>query len=787
MLYARDVKWFRNFCTSARFTTIGARFTTIGARFIVGGCFAGMSAHADLNRTYRHAQPLPDAVFLQEIGEQILSPQPIRAVAITRDGVLWSGTDEGLSRREGTNWVPVTEVQSAIRRLVVIEGELWALSGTGARRQDAGRWTPVGSGKVVDVCGHRGEVIAATERRLFRVRGTSLEPLGEKDCRFPVTRIVTHTDVLHVHGVGRLTVFTQAKFGGLDLYGFEADQAWDWGSLPSPRTRDVLSMGNRLIVATDRGLGVLRGMSLTTLRGSDGLPYEDTLCLAAGFTNDVWIGTSRGAIRMVGDTWHYFSGQRWLPAEAVNAIAVGDQLVALATDRGLGLIRYEPYTLAKKAAYYERHLEEWGQKRLGLTHKLEWDEPRKEYVREVGDNDGGYTGDYLAAQSYRYAVTQDPAARREATNTFHALRWLEAMTGIPGFPARAVWAKGEVGHKSTGGSGGYPAEWHDTADGRFEWKGDTSSDELCSHYYAVGLFLELVAQGDEVRQAKTHLARIADHLIQHGWQLVDFDGKPTRWGRWDPDYFSTDEGRYDRGLQCVELLSFIRTAATVTGEKRFENAYQKLVSLGYPEHTLRQRNTSPPESVLHFLDELAFWGYWNLLRYEPNPELRGLYRRSMERTYEVVRVEQHPWLNFVYAALTGETGELAPSIRHLREWPLDLRVWSYQNSHRSDLHTPAGYVALKSGGGAAGGVRPFSPREREPMRWDAWTMQADGGTGGRDVVEPGGWLAAYWLARYHGFIDAPTATDPKLLTVATQDSPAVGAKPYVGPPRPAVP
>jgi hypothetical protein len=48
------------------------------------------------------------------------------------------------------------------------------------------------------------------------------------------------------------------------------------------------------------------------------------------------------------------------------------------------------------------------------------------------------------------------------------------------------------------GSGGYPAEWHDTADGKFEWKGDTSSDELCSHFYAISLFLELAAQGGEI-------------------------------------------------------------------------------------------------------------------------------------------------------------------------------------------------------------------------------------------------------------------------------------------------
>ncbi len=106
------------------------------------------------------------------------------------------------------------------------------------------------------------------------------------------------------------------------------------------------------------------------------------------------------------------------------------------------------------------------------------------------------------------------------------------MTGIPGFPARSVWAKGEQGHKSSGGSGGYPAEWHDTADGKFEWKGDTSSDELCSHFYAFALFLELAAEGEEKVRARTHLARLASHLIDHQWQLVDYDGKPTRWGRW---------------------------------------------------------------------------------------------------------------------------------------------------------------------------------------------------------------------------------------------------------------
>ena len=115
---------------------------------------------------------------------------------------------------------------------------------------------------------------------------------------------------------------------------------------------------------------------------------------------------------------------------------------------------------------------------------------------------------------------------------------------------------------------------------------------------------------------------------------------------------------------------------------------------------------------------------------------------------------------------------------HLREWPLDLVIYSYQNSHRTDLQTPPGYVAY------SGGTRAFSPREREPMLWDNWTMKAHGGTGGNDVVQPSAWLLAYWMGRYHGFIEAPHVTDPALLTVERNRGRALGAKPYAGPPRP---
>ena len=722
---------------------------------------------------------VPDEVYLQEIGRKVPTTFALASVAVF-EGQVYLGSAQGLYRLRGDALVSVEKAPpGSVLRLVPAKGALWAITGHGLNRFQGGLWQAISQETIVDVCEHLGEVIAASPRGLWRVGKAELEPMSTASCPFDMTRVTSYCETLYAGGPGRLSLFDGDRFGMRNVWKWEADNVWDWGDLPSTTLRDVLSVGGRLYLATARGLGVLRGMSLTRIRGEQGLCHEDTTCLAKGFGDDLWIGTSRGAIRHTAGKFHYFAGQRWLPDDQVNAIASGEHAVYLATDRGLGIIDYEPYTLVKKAATYERHLVEWGQKRLGFVHKLEWDDKLKEYVREIGDNDGGYSCDYLAAQSYRYAVTKDAAARREAVNTFQAIRWLEAMTGIPGFPARSVWAKNERGHQAQHGSGEAAAEWHDTRDGLFEWKGDTSSDEICAHFYAMTLFLDLVAQGEEINQAKTFLSRVAGHLMDHGWTLADWDGKPTRWGHWNPEYFNqAGEGSAASGLNGLQILSFIKTAEMLTGEAKFSRGYQELVKLGYPEYTLRQKRTFPPGDVLQFLDHLAFLCYPNLLKYETDPRLRSIYRRSFERSWEIERIEQLPWFNFVYGAVTGNECEVEAAVNHLREWPLDLVIYSYHNSLRADLYTPPGYVAY------SGGIRPFSPREREPMLWDNWTMKADGGSGGNDVVQPSSWLLAYWMGRYHGFIEAPKATDPVLLEAAPNRSQTSGAKPYEGPTRP---
>ncbi|HQE81442.1 MAG TPA: hypothetical protein PLM14_00495 [Candidatus Hydrogenedentes bacterium] len=739
----------------------------------------------------RHWKPVADSVYFQEVAEKIPTPQPATAVAVYDEaahvvtgGAIRIARDGALQDEPGA--------PSGVQRLRVLDGALWATTETGVYRCEGKAWQRIDERPFVDLCLHLGAVYGATRDELFRFQNgsfVSITPEGgylSSDSTVvmedfsqvladpvrigPIERIASYSGTLYLLLPGRLAL--------IDIDTFVPDPV-DWGMLPSGNTRDMMAQGSRLYVATDRGVAVLRGMAMTALRGQDGLPYEDTTCLAEGFDGDLWIGTTRGAIRKVGEEFHYFGADHWLPGDGVRDIAVAERTVYAATDAGLAIIRYEPYTLARKAAFYERALEEWGHKRLGFIHALYWSGDQDGWLREISDNDGGYTAHYLAAMTFKYAATGDKQARAEAVDAFKAMIWLDDITPSPGFIARAIWSvKGDRGQMSDRGSGGLPAKWYPTSDGLWLWKGDTSSDEVNGHIYSVALFHDLAAKGAEKERAKEHIARIAAHIMDNGWVLRDMDGKPTRWGRWDPEYLLTPYGFEARGLNGMEAQTYMITAQALTGDAKYQEGLEQLMKWRYHRYTVRQKLTFPPDSVVPWDDELAFRCYHPLLTYTKDPGLRSVYLRSLERSWEVMRMQHVPFFNYIYGALTGNDCEEEQAARHLREWSLDTVNHSYTNSCRCDLGTERGYVAY------GGGTRAMSPRETEAKDGSRNALGYDGRRAGKTVTPPIGWLEDYWMGRYYGFIEAPKTGDPALTTVEDRPGRRLGAAPYDGPPRP---
>ncbi len=744
----------------------------------------------------RNWTPVADAVYLQETGLKVVTDTPVTAVAVFNGSVLVS-LSGSVYELQADQLAVIPEAPAGIRRFRVLDGALWGISDTGLYRYDGTDLEQVSREPFVDACVVGGVVHAATRDTVYRYQNGSLvsvEPesgfrstnitflmedgsqvLMNPERIGPVLRIAGFNDTLYVLRPHNLVLLDH------DLVD---PRVADWGMPPSTDFRDMTALGNRLLLATDRGLGVLRGMSMTTLDGDDGLPYEDTTCFGQGFDGDLWIGTTWGAIRQIKDgPFHYFAGRRWLPDDKVNDIAVSADTAYIATDGGLGVIHYAPFTLQKKAAVYERRMEEWGHKRMGFIHLL-YKDANGEWIREITDNDGGFTTHWLTAMTYKYAVTGDPKAWEEAVNTLKAMVWLEEITGVPGFVARSIWSvHGDAGHKSEGGSGGLPARWTPTPDGNFEWKGDTSSDEIGAHYYAMATFCSVAPDGPEKERAKEHISRISRHIIENGWKLRDQNGKLTRWGRWDPEYLQRPYGMYARGLNGMEAQAYVATAIGLLGDDYFKQARQQLLDWGYHEHTVRQKLTFPPEDITVWDDALAFYSYYSLLKFTEIDWLRALYRRSLERSWEIKRIEKHPWFNFLYGAMTGNDCEAEASVQFLREWPLDLISYDYKNSHRADLHPEPGYVPYVMGPDT-NSPKQISPRESEPKKLDATLLALDGGSGGKRSITPAAWLESYWMGRYYGFIEAPEVNDPVLVGIEDTPLRTLGAAPYTGTPRP---
>ena len=733
--------------------------------------------------------PVADDIYLQEYAQKIPMDKPAASLAVLNNQ-CYVVVEGKIHILENESINPITSAPVNVKKLKSLDGKLWALSSDGIYCLKNEKWDKLDDKEFVDVCMHLGDLHAATRKEVYKLEDgkfidikpeigylssdiTMLQEDGSQVLADPVqigpiNQIASFNGTLHVlRPGGRLALF-DGKIVNQDFV--------DWGTLPSKSTYDMLSYGSRLFICTDHGLGVLRGSALTSLQGKDGLPFEETTCLEPGFENDLWIGTTKGAIRMLKDDWHYFGADHWLPGNNVHDIAVGVDIVYIATDNGIGIIHYEDYTLRKKAEYYERHLNEWEHKRLGFIHTIY--KKGDEWVREVSDNDGGHTAPFLAAMCYKYSVTGDKATRHEAVEAFKAMLWLEQVTPVDGLVARSIWSTtADADTRGRHGSGGLPAKWYPTKDGKWYWKGDTSSDEIIAHFYSVSLFHDLVAEGEEKEMAKKHLAKIASYIKDNGFMLIDMDGKPTRWGRWDAKYLLSPYGYSDKGLNGLEAMTFMQTAYALTGDKEFEEGFQQLMDWGYHNYIVRLKNTFPPTNVAPWDDNLAYRSYYTVLRYTKDPVMKSIYLRSLARTYEVKRMEHIAWFNFAYGTLTGNDCEEEEAVKHLREWTLDCVEHNYRNSFRDDLIPVPGYVPYESG------TKAISPREAAVKRGSRNALGYDGGASSWRVMEPTGFLRDYWMGRYHGIIEAPSTTDKNLISVEKRDG-KLGAKPYDGPDRP---
>jgi len=478
-----------------------------------------------------------------------------------------------------------------------------------------------------------------------------------------------------------------------------------------------------------------------------GLPLAGLRAVAIATDGSVWAAGAGGVVRFTDhvhpwERWHVFAGRRYLPSDDVLALAAGDGgSMWVRTARGLSHLRYEPWSLDQKAADIEtrlraRHVRHGLVAESRLTHAGDLSSSHQ----YPNDNDGLWTAIYAAAESYRSAATGSREAAEHAVAALRAMMRLEAITDLPGFPARSFRHR----HEPRLADG----EWHWTSDRQWEWKGDTSSDELVGHFFAYAVGYDLLPDGPIKAEIRQVVARIADHLIRHKYYLVDVDGQPTRWGRYGLDYFKTPEGQEEQALRATELLSHMLVAAEVTGEQRFRDEYRTLID----QHRFHERMQTylANRLELNFSDEeLAMLSFLPLFRYERDEALLGDYRRAMAEWWQNIRREDSPLWIYIYAqANPGAPAPLDRAAHALVRMPLDLVTWTAHNSQRLDVpRAPA-----PSRHGHPETTRLLPPDERHVHKWNGNPFELDRGHDGRSEDDGAAYLLAYWMGRHYGYI-----------------------------------
>ena len=98
---------------------------------------------------------------------------------------------------------------------------------------------------------------------------------------------------------------------------------------------------------------------------------------------------------------------------------------------------------------------------------------------------------------------------------------------------------------------------------RMNWTDTTSSIRCTTIWWPT--------RNTEKERVRQVVRDLTDHLIDHGFALVDHDGTPTRWGNYRPESLNHDIHWWpERGLNSLSMLSYLAVAHHVTGDDRYQ-------------------------------------------------------------------------------------------------------------------------------------------------------------------------------------------------------------------------
>ncbi len=438
-------------------------------------------------------------------------------------------------------------------------------------------------------------------------------------------------------------------------------------------------------------------------------------------------------------------------------------------------------TLRDKAEYLEGlaasvHLQD------GLLRTVQLNEAGEPVALHNVPSTGLWTAMYLAAQSFRWAVTRDPEAVENARRAAEGLHELTAVTGIPGLYGRSyVRADSPLPYVGDVSSSAHWVASTDPDHAGWYWNDDVSKDTMDGIFFGYAVALELLEDPAILAQVGADARQFARFLVDNDLQIIDHTGEVTEHGYMS--YASIDEFP---GFNALLVLSWLRTALDVDalpGETGFDlvrfydDCLLRLGDItGCPEVDIVDLGSYlgtvetllglylPPCLTSFDNFDMVFHAIYPLLRRERRPaiadRLLGVLKGQVWVPPEGTRApplheSTHSLYLFLYAALVQPDphdvtwrAAWTDAICTLHALPADRRDKGVDESTRE------GVCTNRMGNPNAAEPLPVSQRDYDNYIWRLDPYEISPARAGNPLLlhSPEDFLLAYWVGRYYGFV-----------------------------------
>lgn len=537
---------------------------------------------------------------------------------------------------------------------------------------------------------------------------------------------------------------------------------------------ELIKDSQEIVLGTNNGFLKINQSGKIILELNEKLPWPE-LSAIKEINGNIWFGSSKGAFMLKEDgKFNYYFGERWLPGNVVADIQPGpENSVLILTDKGLGQICFKKMTLEDKAMVFEKQVRE-RHIRYGINANVTQlvNNDLSTNILKKADSDNLWTSMYMVSQLFRYLVTDSEEAKQNCFESFEAMERLHTINNIQGLFGRTFERQGyqefRKEYRTYVEDYWYPGyndqvSWYH-ADDEWDWRGTASSDQTVGQIFAMTLLAEYIDDPEWKKRAVKILDDLMSYIVENDFYLIDVNGLPTLWGRWNPEYvnrFGTMIG--DRKICSSNIIAFLQTAYKHTGKEVFkEKAFELMNEHGYLENLVRPSSEIgiAPEDAdnwskmlseewNHSDDEMYFLAYWFLYPYAFNDTLKEQYKEAIRDHWDILRPEKNSLWNFCYALTGVNEFDLDESIWHLKEWPLDMIQYEVKNSHRKDIKL----LETNFMGRITSEILP--PDERPELKHNRSGFKLDNSDRKSELSAGDTYLLPYWMGRFLGVISAP--------------------------------